>query len=1797
MLIQRAVKVFRSITALFYSLTRKARSIARDHLARSVHYAKRITNVAPAWRLICLVACFGLILSSRPTLPASIGKSAERSRAQWTRGPAGPHLPNLHEARRMNPGVPKIAPISAASASKVGLSAPPSMQDDIWPMTLLNQRNRVGTGGEDLLSRNYNWGTPIASLPGRAGLDLNLGLSLNSLIWTKSGTNIYFDLDRGSPSPGFRLGFPEIVTAFHNTETQTGSLLVIMPSGQRYEFRANAALGSNVYEEMSGTRMLLVVRIGVFSDRDTTWTLLLTDGTAYKFKRITNNPKCIEIKDRNGNYIGVSYNALEQISAITDTLGRIVNFTYDSSSNRLTSITQNWSGSTHTYATFAYEDLTIQTNFLGLDVVGAANGATISVLSRVALADGKVYAFEYNTYAQVRTIRCYAPNSANPGNFPGDYTLLSSISYDLTPDASAGQTDCPRFSSRRDWAADWNAITEIGAISLYDGDGSSWGSVTTPDGTVYKEFFGTSGWQRGLTLQTEIWSNGARKKWTTSTWTNDNPGVSYWLNPRVIETNVYDDHGSQKRTTLAYADFGAVSDIFEYAAPPNTSTVLRHTKFTYLRGTAYTGNLDRRLTQLVTSQEVEDGSGALLSKVKYEYDLGGEYLEHQGPPIKHDTAKFGPSFIQGRGNLNRVRRWDVTDRDNEAKSMASTIGYNTSGAMIFSRDPLGHQARMIYTDSFSDSNDRNTLAYPTEMKDADNPSFSSRVQYNYDFGAVTRAQDLKEMAVVSIYDSIGRVERVRNEANGAYTRYVYAPDHLSAQSFTTINDLSSEFHKITYFDGHGRTRIAASEHPGSTGGYKAQRYEYDVMGRPVRQSNPTEVNGSWEPVGDDEGWWWTNQAYNWQGRPTVFTNQEGIPRSIDYEGCGCAGGQSVTSTDEVGRRQKAFYDVLGRVSKTQTLNMDGTVYSTTVNTYNGRDQVTRVREFKGAGPAAGDESCPTGVCQETLMSYDGHGRLSFRKRPEEGASGTTYTYYKDDLMMTSTDARGASALFTYNARHLTTDIAYTTPNPTEIPSAPNVSFQYDQAGNRTQMNDAAGTVTYVYDGMSRLTSETRYFSELASRNYRYEGTNTPVQTTYQIGYSYNLAGHLNQITTPTGDVIDYTRDRAGAVTRVSGTPRGGVTDYVSNITYRAWGAEKSLSVGFLNYAVSKDYNARMQIAQIDDQGKLSADFTYTLDGAISTVRGLRDRRLDRSFTYDHVGRVTSTLSASAAGLGSSEPPQFQQDYGYDEFGHMTLRQGKYWYTNQNTFSATYTNNLASNVMDNGSARNWQYDAEGNVKTENGLPHRFDAVGRKVKTSDSLIYHYDGDGHLVTELNTNFVSPSPNTPLGVLSYYLWSSVLKENLVSFQLNGVQLPNSDLRVFYEHYIYVNGQQVALRKFNCFWAAPNLCTSVVWTIRDLLNTMSRGMDGETTDGIPRDTLYSIDPLGVTAIAAHQNEINEYWTPPPGNPVPDPSNPPAGFYQDGGGNPNGWRFSAPNPGNWGIGCYVDGIQTSCERAFRTISNGGASHATLSLYGNPGTSAAPVVAGIRSAATSIDGWSTSRVRFVPVGKPGDPNGLTMKDADGNAFDVSPSAHGITGRSAVYEEVGAISGDLLFGGAQGTPTPDYTPWVVKNVMTLLDNIHGPDRKNWNGTGWDPYKPTGVRAMFKDRWCASLPQRWDMDQKADGVIRRSTPETWKMGDAMKYGMELKMGTVIATFDRSTGIYGNESSGNHTAIFLHWDVQKGNQGMQIIEQGPGFIPRQRFVGFGSGKYFTDAGMYNVVKIHEPCNCGTACKVRPKD
>ena len=79
---------------------------------------------------------------------------------------------------------------------------------------------------------------------------------------------------------------------------------------------------------------------------------------------------------------------------------------------------------------------------------------------------------------------------------------------------------------------------------------------------------------------------------------------------------------------------------------------------------------------------------------------------------------------------------------------------------------------------------------------------------------------------------------------------------------------------------------ATTDHPGSSGGYSGRRFVYDVMGQAIN-ANPTQTSASgapsqWNTAGDDAaaGWVYSEQTYDWKGRPLVTTNQDLTTRTV-----------------------------------------------------------------------------------------------------------------------------------------------------------------------------------------------------------------------------------------------------------------------------------------------------------------------------------------------------------------------------------------------------------------------------------------------------------------------------------------------------------------------------------------------------------------------------------------------------------------------------------------------------------------------------------------------------------------------------------------------------------------------------------------------------------------------------------------------------------------------------------------------------------------------------------------------------
>src|SRR5205085_7623672 len=102
---------------------------------------------------------------------------------------------------------------------------------------------------------------------------------------------------------------------------------------------------------------------------------------------------------------------------------------------------------------------------------------------------------------------------------------------------------------------------------------------------------------------------------------------------------------------------------------------------------------------------------------------------------------YGASFTT-RGNVTRVRRWDVNYPTDETKTITvAQTGFDTAGCRVFARDALGHQTSVSYTDAFSTTGHQLTLAYPTRLTDAGN--FASTAVYDYDRGIVVHTEDPK----------------------------------------------------------------------------------------------------------------------------------------------------------------------------------------------------------------------------------------------------------------------------------------------------------------------------------------------------------------------------------------------------------------------------------------------------------------------------------------------------------------------------------------------------------------------------------------------------------------------------------------------------------------------------------------------------------------------------------------------------------------------------------------------------------------------------------------------------------------------------------------------------------------------------------------------------------------------------------------------------------------------------------------------------------------------------------------------
>jgi YD repeat-containing protein len=506
-----------------------------------------------------------------------------------------------------------------------------------------------------------------------------------------------------------------------------------------------------------------------------------------------------------------------------------------------------------------------------------------------------------------------------------------------------------------------------------------------------------------------------------------------------------------------------------------------------------------------------------------------------------------------------------------------------------------------------------------------------------------------------------------------------------------------------------------------------------------------------------------------------------------------------------------------------------------------------------------------------------------------------------------TDARGATTNVIYgDPRGLATQLNYTVPQGSTIPVPATLNFQYDNLGNRTQMNDGSGSTSYNYDSLSQLTSETRSFSGLSG--------------SFTIGYEYSLSGELKKITDPTNVAINYGFDRIGRLSNVTGSGNlySGVSNYASDFGYRAWGGLKSVNYSN-STSTSVTYNNRLQPSSYSISGVKRYEtsnpqpeggtFTYYNDGMlkystdsrtdISAGLGLHNR----AFAYDHQGRIKEAYSFYQADnfangtTGGYPTVPFRHSYAYDAFSNTTSQTGSLWSEDDNV-----TNTFNSQNRNTA----WSYDADGRVITTNepspnGLTWTpvtfgYNAAGRQTSmgqttsrprfNNPNLIdttvttrnQTYDGNGVVAKSVFTEQFNSG--TPTSATTYYLRSSVTGTFIAEYDGAGTRTKAS---------VYAGGTVIAEQlptgtTPQVFWQHVNPVTG------DGLNTDASGVATNRT---------TPNPDGV--------DVGDS----------DPFAPPAGA-----GEPPDPSQSAIDhmvaqmiPGYGGPKCYVNGALSGCHWA------------------------------------------------------------------------------------------------------------------------------------------------------------------------------------------------------------------------------------------------------------------------------------------
>ena len=426
-----------------------------------------------------------------------------------------------------------------------------------------------------------------------------------------------------------------------------------------------------------------------------------------------------------------------------------------------------------------------------------------------------------------------------------------------------------------------------------------------------------------------------------------------------------------------------------------------------------------------------------------------------------------------------------------------TITVNSSGKVQSFVDPTGNTYTVTYGSN-------GYISAVTE-------NVTGRtVTYSYTNNLLTSVVNPTGITTYYEYDSDKYISAIKNNENVTVESLTYVSADNEAKKINTVTDAYGNVRTYTYNESENKTVITDSNGRTNTQSYDDTKFItsiIDAAGR-TRAIQYTTENGK-NKYGEiasltDEIGNTTAYERDTNGNVTKQTNPDGSYTDYAYD----TNNNLVWERDSLGNFTLYQYDTNGvkLVKKAKYLNKVGA--NETVELTSSNSDMFAVEEYA--------------YYADTTADIKG---LLYQYKNAEGYI-TEYTYDSNGNPLTVKDPEtGLKTQYTYN------DINYTTSKTT--PKGYVTQYVYDNSGNlvKETNTDDGGVSRTVYDGNGRKVLEIN--------PQHYSSTNDPLNVSGNVNsysdntagtkYEYYSNGLVKKITSPEGDVTEYTYDLYGNV--------------------------------------------------------------------------------------------------------------------------------------------------------------------------------------------------------------------------------------------------------------------------------------------------------------------------------------------------------------------------------------------------------------------------------------------------------------------------------------------------------------------------------------------------------------------------------------------------------------------------------------------------------------------------------------------